>query len=135
MNEANQQPQSPVDRPSTPRRPRALTVDDYAEGILSGDRALLARAITLVESSSRLHEAQAQQLLQRVLPQTGKARRVGITGVPGVGKSTVIESLGCYLIDREHKVAVLTIDPSSARSGGSILRSEERRVGKECRAR
>src|SRR5688572_18920268 len=126
MNEANQQPQSPVDRPSTPRRPRALTVDDYAEGILSGDRALLARAITLVESSSRLHEAQAQQLLQRVLPQTGKARRVGITGVPGVGKSTVIESLGCYLIDREHKVAVLTIDPSSARSGGSILGDKTR---------
>jgi hypothetical protein len=116
----------PPAEPELPRRRRALTVDEYVRGVLAGDRALLARTITLVESRSRLHEAQAQEVLQDLLPHTGKAKRVGITGVPGVGKSTFIEALGCYLVERGHKVAVLAIDPSSARSGGSILGDKTR---------
>jgi LAO/AO transport system kinase len=111
---------------SLPRRRRALSPDDYVRGVLSGDRALLARAITLIESTSPLHEAQAQELLQRILPHTGKARRIGITGVPGVGKSTFIESFGCFLVEKGCKVAVLTIDPTSKRSGGSILGDKTR---------
>lgn len=109
-----------------PRHPRRLTVADYVAGVLAGDRAVLARAITLVESNSRIHEAQAQEVLARLLPHTGKAKRVGITGVPGVGKSTFIETFGCYLVDHGHKLAVLTIDPTSARSGGSILGDKTR---------
>jgi LAO/AO transport system kinase len=115
----------------TPRHPRRLTVDDYVAGVLAGDRAILARAITLAESNSRLHETQAQEVLSRLLPHTGKAKRVGITGVPGVGKSTFIETFGCYLVDRGHKLAVLTIDPTSARSGGSIL-GDKTRMEKLC---
>ena len=109
-----------------PRHPRRLTVADYVAGVLAGDRAVLARAITLVESSSRVHEAQAQEVLNRLLPHTGKAKRIGITGVPGVGKSTFIETFGCQLVERGHKLAVLTIDPTSARSGGSILGDKTR---------
>lgn len=109
-----------------PRRPRALSPDDYVAGVLSGDRALLARAITLIESTSPLHEAQAQEVLQRLLPHTGNAKRIGITGVPGVGKSTFIESFGCFLVEQGCKVAVLTIDPTSKRSGGSILGDKTR---------
>jgi LAO/AO transport system kinase len=109
-----------------PRRSRALTVDDYVAGLQAGNRAMLARAITLIESNARLHEAQAQELLHRVLPQTGKAKRIGVTGVPGVGKSTLIESFGCYLVERGLKLAVLAIDPSSTRSGGSILGDKTR---------
>lgn len=105
----------------TPRRPRPLTGEDYISGVLSGNRAVLARAITLVESDSRIQEAQAQEVLRQLLPHTGKARRVGITGAPGVGKSTFIEALGCFLTGRGLKVAVLAVDPTSARSGGSIL--------------
>ena len=97
-----------------------------ADAILAGDRAALARGVTLVESRRADHEAQAQELLRRVLPRTGAARRVGITGVPGVGKSTLIEALGTRLIDRGHKVAVLAVDPSSPRSGGSILGDKTR---------
>jgi LAO/AO transport system kinase len=109
-----------------PPHPRRLTVDDYLAGVLAGDRAVLARAITLVESHSRMHEAQAQEVLNRLLPHTGKAKRIGITGVPGVGKSTIIETFGCQLVERGHKLAVLTIDPTSARSGGSILGDKTR---------
>ena len=108
------------------RRARQMSVDDYVTGIRAGDRTILARAITLVESDSRRHETQAQEVLHRVLPLTGHARRVGITGVPGVGKSTFIESLGCQLVDRGCKLAVLTIDPTSSRSGGSILGDKTR---------
>jgi LAO/AO transport system kinase len=108
------------------RRPKQLTVDDYVSGVLAGNRSTLARAITLVESSSRMHEVQAQEVLQRLLPHTGKAKRVGVTGVPGVGKSTFLEFFGCYLVNQGQKVAVLTIDPSSARSGGSILGDKTR---------
>ena len=109
-----------------PRHPRRLTVKDYVAGVLAGDRAILARAITLVESNSRMHEAQAQEVLNRLLPHTGNAKRVGITGVQGVGKSTFIETFGCQLVERGHKLAVLTIDPTSARSGGSILGDKTR---------
>jgi LAO/AO transport system kinase len=108
-----------------PRRLQ-LSVDDYVAGIRAGDRTILARAITLVESDSRRHEAQAQEVLQRLLPYTGRAKRVGITGVPGVGKSTFIEFLGCLLVERGQKLAVLTIDPTSSRSGGSILGDKTR---------
>ncbi len=116
---------------AAPRHPRRLTVDDYVAGVLAGDRAILARAITLVESNSRLHEAQAQEVLTRLLPHTGKAKRIGITGVPGVGKSTFIETFGCQLVERGHKLAVLTIDPTSSRSGGSIL-GDKTRMEKLC---
>ena len=97
-----------------------------ADAILAGDRAALARGVTLVESRRADHEAQAQELLRRVLPRTGAARRVGITGVPGVGKSTLIEALGTRLIEQGHTVAVLAVDPSSPRSGGSILGDKTR---------
>jgi len=113
-----------ISRPD--RRRRQMSVDDYVAGIRAGDRTVLARAITLVESDSRRHEVQAQEVLHQVLPFTGRAKRVGITGVPGVGKSTFIESLGCQLVERGRKLAVLTIDPTSSRSGGSILGDKTR---------
>ncbi len=103
-----------------------LRVDEYVAGILACDRAVLSRAITLVESRSRIHESLAQEVLQRLLPRTGHARRIGITGVPGVGKSTFIDAFGCCLTGRGRKVAVLAIDPSSSRSGGSILGDKTR---------
>ncbi len=109
-----------------PRRARQLAPDDYVAGVIAGDRGVLARAITLVESGSHFHEVQAQEVLQRLLPRTGKGRRIGITGVPGVGKSTFIESFGCFLVERGFKVAVLTIDPTSSRSRGSILGDKTR---------
>lgn len=109
-----------------PRRPPALTVDDYVAGVLAGNRGVLSRAITLIESNSALHEAQAQEVLHRLLPHTGKAKRVGITGIPGVGKSTFIEAFGCQLTSIKLKVAVLAIDPTSQRSGGSILGDKTR---------
>jgi LAO/AO transport system kinase len=109
-----------------PRRRKALSPDDYVSGVLAGDRGVLARAITLVESTSPLHEAQAQEVLQRLLPHTGRAQRIGITGVPGVGKSTFIERFGCYLIEQGRKLAVLAIDPTSKKSGGSILGDKTR---------
>jgi LAO/AO transport system kinase len=97
-----------------------------ADAIRSGDRAALPRAITLLESTRADHREQAQQLLLDLLPDSGNAHRVGITGVPGVGKSTTIESLGMYLIERDHRVAVLAVDPSSTRTGGSILGDKTR---------
>src|SRR6478609_6208418 len=96
-------------------------VSTLADAILSGERAALARAITLVESRRADHRSQAHALIQQVLPHTGKSILVGITGVPGVGKSTTIDALGTYLTGLGHKVAVLAVDPSSTRSGGSIL--------------
>jgi LAO/AO transport system kinase len=92
----------------------------------SGSRAALARAITLIESRRADHQASARDLVQALLPHTGKAIRVGITGSPGVGKSTTIDALGMYLIEQSHKVAVLAVDPSSARTGGSILGDKTR---------
>ncbi|MFZ4607846.1 MAG: methylmalonyl Co-A mutase-associated GTPase MeaB, partial [Caulobacter sp.] len=95
-------------------------------GILAGERAALARAITLVESRRADHQAAARALLERLMPHTGKAQRIGITGVPGAGKSTTIEALGCNLTAAGHRVAVLAVDPSSSRNGGSILGDKTR---------
>jgi LAO/AO transport system kinase len=97
-----------------------------AEQVRKGDRAALARAITLVESKKPEHRARAQELLRKLLPATGKAVRVGITGVPGVGKSTAIDTLGSQLTAEGHRVAVLAVDPSSKRTGGSILGDKTR---------
>lgn len=103
-----------------------LTPDQYADGIRQGDRLLLSRAITLVESRRADDQALAQAVLGRVLPDTGKAIRVGVTGVPGVGKSTFIESFGTHLTQLGHHLAVLAIDPTSQRSGGSLLGDKTR---------
>lgn len=111
---------------STATKPNTLSTEDYVSGLLSGDRATLARAITLIESKKPEHQARAQQLLQAILPYTGKAHRIGITGVPGVGKSTTIEALGTNLTAQGHKVAVLAVDPTSSRTGGSILGDKTR---------
>ena len=96
------------------------------EAVRSGDRAALARAITLVESRRADHRAAARALLTALMPHTGQAVRVGITGVPGVGKSTTIDALGAHLTAQGHKVAVLAVDPSSTRTGGSILGDKTR---------
>jgi LAO/AO transport system kinase len=97
-----------------------------AERIVRGDRRALARAITLIESRRPEHQQQAEELLGSLLPKTGKAVRLGISGTPGAGKSTLIEALGAHLIDQGHQVAVLAVDPSSRRSGGSILGDKTR---------
>jgi LAO/AO transport system kinase len=102
------------------------SIEDLAAGILRADRAMLARAITLVESTNPGHQAKARDLLQRLLPNTGGAHRIGITGVPGVGKSTTIDQLGINLIAAGHRVAVLAVDPTSKRTGGSILGDKTR---------
>ena len=99
---------------------------ELAAAVRNGDRAALPRAITLVESTRADHREQAQQLRLELMPDAGSALHVGITGVPGVGKSTAIEALGMYLIDRGHRVAVLAVDPSSTRTGGSILGDKTR---------
>ena len=112
-------------RPAAGRRPQ-WSVDDYAEGVLAGNRTALGRTITLIESRNPEHQKTAQEVLLRVLPETGRSQRVGITGVPGVGKSTFIESMGKHLTGKGHKVAVLAVDPSSGRSGGSILGDKTR---------
>jgi len=99
---------------------------DLAAAVRDGDRAALPRAITLIESTRPDHRAQAQQLLLALMPEAGSGMHVGITGVPGVGKSTAIEALGMYLIEQGHRVAVLAVDPSSTRTGGSILGDKTR---------
>ena len=101
-------------------------IDALAAAIRGGDRSALPRAITLVESTRADHREQAQRLLMELMPCAGRAMHVGITGVPGVGKSTTIEALGMYLIERGHRVAVLAVDPSSTRTGGSILGDKTR---------
>ena len=98
----------------------------YADGVLAGDRAVLARAITLVESESAAQAAAARTMLDRLMPSTGGAYRVGISGVPGAGKSTFIDSLGTMLTAQGHRVAVLAVDPTSTVSGGSILGDKTR---------
>lgn len=113
-----------VERKAAKRR--KLSLDDYERGILTFDLSILSRAITLVESNNPTHEALAQELLTRILPKTGNSIRVGITGVPGAGKSTLIESLGCQLCGQGHRVAVLAVDPSSSVTGGSILGDKTR---------
>jgi LAO/AO transport system kinase len=109
-----------------PASPALAPIKAIADHLRSGSRAALARAITLVESRRADHQAAARDLVQALLPDTGKAIRVGITGSPGVGKSTTIDALGMFLIERGHKVAVLAVDPSSARTGGSILGDKTR---------
>jgi len=99
---------------------------DYVEGVLAGNRLLLARTITLIESTLAEHQQLAREIIDLLLPHTGQSRRLGITGVPGAGKSTYIESFGTMLTEKGHKVAVLAIDPSSTRSGGSILGDKTR---------
>lgn len=103
-----------------------LSSEELAYGVLARERSVLSRAITFTESSLPAHRELAQSTLQQLLPRTGKAIRVGISGVPGVGKSTFIEALGLRLIEQGHRVAVLAIDPSSQRSGGSILGDKTR---------
>ena len=98
----------------------------YVQGVLNGDRRLIAKAITLIESSLAAHQRLAQTIIDLLLPYSGKAIRLGITGVPGVGKSTFIESLGTMLVKKGHLVAVLAVDPSSKRSGGSVLADKTR---------
>ena len=102
------------------------TVEELVSGILQGNRTLLSKAITLVESTLSAHQEKAQEIIERCLPYSGKSIRLGITGVPGAGKSTTIEALGTMLTSHNHKVAVLAIDPSSERSGGSILGDKTR---------
>ncbi|MFE9964426.1 methylmalonyl Co-A mutase-associated GTPase MeaB [Streptomyces sp. NPDC005525] len=103
-----------------------IDIDSYVKGVLDGKRAHIARAITLVESTRPDHRALAQQLLRELLPHSGNARRIGISGVPGVGKSTFIDALGTMLTGLGHRVAVLAVDPSSSRTGGSILGDKTR---------
>ena len=103
-----------------------LTLDDYVAGIRRCDRTVIGKALTLVESTRLDHRELSQQLVAALLPFTGKAQRIGITGVPGAGKSTLIDTLGSHLTGAGHQVAVLAVDPSSTRSGGSILGDKTR---------
>jgi len=111
---------------ATMRQAANPDVEALAQAVLDGDRRALARAITLAESTRRDHRDAASDLLARLMPRTGGAIRIGISGAPGVGKSTFIEALGNHVIDAGHRVAVLTVDPSSAISGGSILGDKTR---------
>jgi LAO/AO transport system kinase len=108
------------------RRRSKPSLDDYVNGVLSGDRTVLSRAITLIESRNPAHRELAQELLLQLLPHSGNAHRVGITGIPGVGKSTLIDALGTNLTQAGHRVAVMAVDPSSSRTGGSILGDKTR---------
>ena len=103
-----------------------LSAEDYARGVRAGDATVLARAITLVESTLARHGETAAELMQLLLPHRDNSVRIGITGVPGVGKSTFIEAFGLFLCDAGHRVAVLAVDPTSAISGGSILGDKTR---------
>ena len=105
---------------------KTLSIDEYFAGVRSGDTSVLARALTLVESTKPQHQLEAEELLTRLMPFTGEAIRVGITGTPGAGKSTFIEALGLQLVRAGHRVAVLAIDPSSGITGGSILGDKTR---------
>lgn len=108
------------------KRKKKLSEEDYVNGVLEGNRTILAQAITLIESNSPTHMMIAQNVLSKLLPHSGNSIRIGITGVPGAGKSTLIEALGTKLCDRGHRVAVLTIDPSSTITKGSILGDKTR---------
>lgn len=118
---------APIVNPYRRRRAaRQLTPGEYVEGILKGDMSVLGRAVTLVESTSDLHSAVAQEVIEKCLPYSGNSRRIGITGVPGAGKSTSIDEFGLHVLGRGGKLAVLAIDPSSERSHGSILGDKTR---------
>lgn len=111
------------------RRKPSVSADELVDGILSGDRVMLSRAITLVESTRPDHQTTAREVLDRCLPDTGDSIRVGVTGVPGVGKSSFIEAVGVRLVDRGRRLAVLAVDPSSERTRGSILGDKTRMGG------
>ena len=115
---------NPYRRPA--RRRRELSASDYVEGILKGDVSILGRAVTLVESVNPDHSALAQEVIEKCLPYSGRSRRIGITGVPGAGKSTSIDVFGLHVLSQGHKLAVLAIDPSSERTHGSILGDKTR---------
>jgi len=104
----------------------SLSAADYVEGVISGDRAKLARAITLIESRNAEHQKRAQEMLIKLLPRMGGSLRIGISGLPGAGKSTFIDAFGTMLTAQGHKVAVLAVDPTSSRTGGSILGDKTR---------
>jgi len=106
--------------------PKNISIDDLKKGVLTADRTVLARAITLVESTRRDDQAAAEKLVEALLPETGKSIRIGVTGIPGVGKSTFVEALGLYLAGEGRRVGVLAVDPSSIRTGGSILGDKTR---------
>lgn len=108
------------------KKPPPLTHSDYVQGVLRNDRTILARTITLIESNAKHHLELAQGVLKEILPQTGNAIRIGITGVPGAGKSTFIDALGMMLCQKGHRVAVLAVDPSSSLSRGSIMGDKTR---------
>lgn len=117
----------PIINPNFKKKARpSLTAKQYIAGILSGDITILSQAITLLESNLPEHYAQAQQIIEGCLPHSGRSIRIGITGVPGAGKSTFIEAIGGMVTTLGHKLAVLAIDPSSERSGGSILGDKTR---------
>ena len=118
----------PIVNPYRRPRPRArqLTAADYVEGIRKGDVSILGRAVTLVESTADAHQSLAQEVIEKCLPYTGDSRRIGITGVPGAGKSTSIDAFGLHVLGQGHKLAVLAIDPSSERTRGSILGDKTR---------
>jgi len=120
--------QPPSVNPYLKRRARQTVrpVEEYVKGILSGDRVLLSQAVTLVESSLPEHQETAQAIIEQCLSHSGNSIRVGITGVPGAGKSTSIDAFGMHLLEQGHKLAVLAIDPSSERSKGSILGDKTR---------
>jgi len=107
------------------RKP-SLSIDQYTAGVLDGDRTILARTITLIESNAKRHLKIAQEVIRQILPHSGNSIRVGITGVPGAGKSTFIDALGTYLCQKDHCVAVLAVDPSSSISRGSIMGDKTR---------
>lgn len=116
----------PSTQPRRTARRRVLSTDELVAGVLAGDRTVLSRAITLVESRNAAHFQQAQAVIERLMPHTGGSERVGITGVPGVGKSTFIEAFGKNLTAQGKRVAVLAVDPTSPRTGGSILGDKTR---------
>ncbi len=118
--------QSSIDRFLKKRKKKLRSVDEYVNGILDGNITILSQAVTLIESSKKEHQDIAQQIILKCLPHSGKSIRIGITGVPGVGKSTFIESMGKYITTQGHKLAVLAIDPSSERTKGSILGDKTR---------
>ena len=99
---------------------------NYIDGVLNQERRMVSKTITLIESSLPSHQEMARKIIDSLLPHTGNAVRFGITGVPGVGKSTFIESIGTILVEDGHRVAVLAVDPSSRRSGGSVMADKTR---------
>lgn len=122
----NSQPIVNPYRRATHRRRPQLSVNDYVEGILKGDVSILGQAVTLIESTADTHQAIAQEVIEKCLPYSGNSRRIGITGVPGAGKSTSIDVFGLHVLRQGGKLAVLAIDPSSERSKGSILGDKTR---------